>query len=263
MMNPENVEKGTRGSYNSNKKYYEMAGVPEYYASNTKLMKAEEVIFSSLRDEIKDKPILDIGVGAGRTTPYLKAISENYTGTDYSENMLKVCREKVGDVTLVLCDAKNMSIFEDEKFAAVFYCFNALDDADPPDRILMLKEINRVLKKNGIFVFSSHNFDWEAIPTYSFKGFSFSPNPITLISDNINRLRVYASGLLTRLRNKMGRRTWAFILEYENFSRMPLPVYYIGKEAQVRQLLDEGFHQVESIGIDGLPINGEKSVTDP
>ena len=127
----------------------------------------------------------------------------------------------------------------------------------------MLKEVNRVLKKNGLFVFSSHNLDWEAIPSYSFKGLSFSPNPTTLISDNLNRLKVYAAGLLTRLRNKIGHRTWAVILEYENFSRMALPTYYISKEAQVRQLLDMGFHQVQALDTDGLTIDGQKTVKAP
>jgi len=261
-MKPVNAKKEATGTYNSNKKYYETTGVPEDFAEDTNLQKAEEVIFSSLRDEIKDKPILDIGVGAGRTTAYLKAISQDYIGTDYSEKMINLCREKFGDTTLLLCDARNMSMFKDEQFAAVFCCYNALDDADPPDRMLMLKEIKRVLKKNGLFVFSSHNFDWEAIPSYSFKGLSFSPNPITLISDNMNRLKVYAAGLLTRLRDKIGHRRWAVILEYESFSRLVLPTYYISKEAQVRQLLDMGFHQVQALDMDGLPINSQKAVKD-
>jgi SAM-dependent methyltransferase len=244
-----------------NKTYYEMAGVPEMYGERTSLFESEAAILASLREELKGKPILDIGVGAGRTTAHLMAISKDYVGIDYSEKMIRLCGERFADATLMVCDARNMSVFGDEQFAAVFCCYNAIDEVPEPDRILILKEVNRVLKRDGAFVFSSHNLDWEGL-SYSFSGFSFSPNPIMLIKDNTNRLRAYASGLINRLRNKNGHRGCAVLLEHEKLTGMILPTYYISKEAQVRQLSEAGFRKVEAVDSHGQVIGSQKPVDD-
>ncbi|HVG22230.1 MAG TPA: class I SAM-dependent methyltransferase [Blastocatellia bacterium] len=245
-----------------NKTYYESAGVPEKYAESTSLFEAEEEIFASLREELRGKAILDIGVGAGRTTAHLMDISKNYVGIDYSEKMIRLCGERFADATLMVCDARDMSVFDDEQFAAVFCCYNGIDEVPPPDRIMILKEVNRVLKKEGVFVFSSHNLDWEAVPFYSFGGLSFSPNPIRMIRDNTNRLRAYAAGLITRLRSMNNDSGCAVVLEHEKLTGMILPTYYISKEAQVRQLLEVGFCKVEAIDSRGTVIGSQKPVSD-
>src|SRR6266567_2196534 len=38
--------------------------------------------------------VLDLGVGEGRTTPYLLARAGRYLGVDYSPEMVRLCREK-------------------------------------------------------------------------------------------------------------------------------------------------------------------------
>ena len=249
-------------SNDPNKAYYEMAGVPERYTLRTSLFASEEAILASIQEELRGKAILDIGVGAGRTTAHLMAISKEYVGIDYSEKMIRLCGERFADATLMVCDARDMSVFDCEQFAAAFYCYNGIDEVSPADRILILKEVNRVLKKGGIFVFSSHNLDWEAAPFYSFSGFSFSPDPIRLIRDNTNRLRAFASGLITRIRNKSSTSGYAVVMEHETLKGMVLPTYYISKEAQVRQLLDVGFCQVVALDSRGLVIDSQKSVSD-
>ena len=124
---------------------YDAPGVSESYARNTKLLRAEEFILAYLADEINDRAVLDIGVGTGRTLPYLKAHTENYTGIDYSANMLKLCKLQHNDAKLLLCDARKMDIFAAGVFAAVFLFFNVLDDADHEDRKRILGEVRRVL----------------------------------------------------------------------------------------------------------------------
>src|ERR1044072_3922863 len=112
----------------------------ESYARNTDLLKAEEFILSYLEEEIRGKSILDIGVGAGRTVPYLRNLSKDYTGIDYSENMLRHCIAKHPDTKLLLCDARNMDIFEDSDFDVVFCSWNMLDDTNHEDREMILRE---------------------------------------------------------------------------------------------------------------------------
>lgn len=45
----------------------------------------ERVILGNIQDEILGREILDIGVGGGRTTLHLLALSSRYVGIGYSE----------------------------------------------------------------------------------------------------------------------------------------------------------------------------------
>ena len=71
------------------------------YSRWNELSAPERVLFERVAAEMKGQPILDIGVGGGRTTPPLLSISKDYTGIDYSDGMLAACREKFpGEVPL-------------------------------------------------------------------------------------------------------------------------------------------------------------------
>src|SRR5580692_8559610 len=47
------------------------------------LFEAERIILDKLRPSLKDRKLLDIGIGGGRTTRFLLEISRDYTGIDY------------------------------------------------------------------------------------------------------------------------------------------------------------------------------------
>jgi ubiquinone/menaquinone biosynthesis C-methylase UbiE len=144
----------------NNQKYYESWDVAEYYSSyRTTLFQAEEVILRTIGDEFKNMPILEIGVGGGRLVPYLLALSKNYIGVDYSEHMVELCRKKFEGITFSTCDAKNMSIFKEGQFSMVVFWGNGLDDVGAYDRLMVLRECHRILKTNGILLFSTHNLD--------------------------------------------------------------------------------------------------------
>lgn len=84
-------------SYVVNKQYYDRPEMAEYYGMDTSLWRSEEAILSLLQDEIKDRPLLEIGVGAGR----LRAISTNYIGADYSTKMIDLARKRHPEATFV------------------------------------------------------------------------------------------------------------------------------------------------------------------
>src|SRR5437773_8940560 len=93
--------------------YYNDPAVLAHYKNSGGLYPAETVLLSQVKEELKDQPILDVGIGGGRTTPYLREISKSYTGIDFSEGMIQSARQKFPDVSLFVCDARDLSIFHD------------------------------------------------------------------------------------------------------------------------------------------------------
>jgi ubiquinone/menaquinone biosynthesis C-methylase UbiE len=230
------------------KRDYDSPGVGESYARQTELLRAEEFILSYLADELKNKVVLDVGVGAGRTLPYLRALTENYTGVDYSENMLKHCRLKHGDASLLLCDARNMDVFEDGAFDAVFLFYNIIDDANHEDRRRILGEVRRVLKRHGLFVFSTHNLDFHIRSAYKFRGFVPAQNTFALLKENGTRVKRYFTGIVNHLRNKRKEvRTAHYSILNDSSHNYRLLTYYIDRENQLSQLAEAGFAEVEMV----------------
>ena len=241
-----------------NHTYYESPGVAEQYGNECFLIKAEEVILQYLEKEVRNQSLLEIGIGGGRITTHLLAITKDYAGIDCSQRMIELCQRKF-DSAFFVCDARNMPMFRDEQFSAVVFWGNGIDEVSPADRILVLNEAKRVLRKNGVFTFSSHNFEWNAIPSYLLEGFSLSRKTFR---DNAMRVLLYMRCGVTRLWSRMRRKGYAVIVEYDEPLRLAMPMYFVEEEKQVRQLLEAGFHQVEALASDGNPLDGHNRGAD-
>jgi ubiquinone/menaquinone biosynthesis C-methylase UbiE len=147
---------------------YSTAEVVSHYAGLDYLTAGERLLFETyLRPGMS---ILDLGVGGGRTTSYLSAIASRYVGIDFSEEMIRVCRNKFPHVRFAVADASDLSQFADASFDAVVFSFNGVDELVPNEkRENCLRECHRVLKTGGVFIFSSHNprclfIDWQWDP---------------------------------------------------------------------------------------------------
>src|SRR5688572_4908867 len=68
--------------------------VVEEYALSETLLPHEQQAIDSVADEVRGQPILDIGVGAGRTVGALTQVSSDYLGIDYSAEMVAACRAR-------------------------------------------------------------------------------------------------------------------------------------------------------------------------
>jgi ubiquinone/menaquinone biosynthesis C-methylase UbiE len=135
---------------------YAYPGVAAFYAEMTDSAPCERVLFDTyLRPGMA---ILDLGVGGGRTTPYLSRNASRYVGVDYSEEMVRVCKSKFPDLQFEVADASDLSRFADASFDAVVFSFNGLDCLAPDEkRHQCMRECYRVLRKQGVFIFSAHN----------------------------------------------------------------------------------------------------------
>ena len=119
------------------------------------LLPPENILFPKY---IKDgDKVLDLGCGAGRTTPYIHRITEQVVGADLSEILIRTAKEKYPGIDFTVMDACRMD-FPDDSFDVVVFSYNGLCYLYPEEkRIAAIKEVHRVLRKDGYFIFSSFN----------------------------------------------------------------------------------------------------------
>src|ERR1700730_10292203 len=124
---------------------YNAAPIVQHYAALNYLTPCEQLLFETYL-----KPgmaILDLGVGGGRTTPYLSSIAARYVGVDYAGEMISACRRKFPHLNFEVGNAADLSIFPSSSFDAVVMAFNGMDYVIPDEsRLLALREIGRVLE---------------------------------------------------------------------------------------------------------------------
>ncbi len=135
----------------------------EYSADN------DEGVFNSLYErpamlrmlgDLGDRSVLDLGCGAGQLTVDLVKGGANVTGIDVSAQMIDIARSRLDDTAeFFVGDVAQPLPFESESFDLVVasLVMHYIEDWVP-----VLREIKRVLKPGGSFVFSTHHptMDW-------------------------------------------------------------------------------------------------------
>jgi len=160
---------------------YEKKSVVAYYRGQDKLSLAEQAILEIVRKKNLEK-MIDIGVGAGRTTAFFAKAFKQYVGIDYSGSMIDAARnrfEGFEGCNFYHCDARDMSAFENGSFDFVLFSFNGIDCVCYDDRQKILSEIKRIGKPNSYFAFSTHNL-------YSLNvlfSFQFPKNPFKYLKE--------------------------------------------------------------------------------
>ena len=232
---------------NINKSAYAADEVVDWYEDLDFILKPEMVILKRITPVIKDKKLLDIGIGAGRTTKFLLEISSDYTGIDYTPRAAELAQEKFRAAKILCCDARDLRAFDDRTFDFVLFSFNAIDYMIHEDRMSVLKEIHRVLTPGGLFMFSTHNRDYKY----------FDKMPWQERRYDLNHLK---SCLYTFLHlpkhyrmKKHEIRTDHYAIINDTAHGFSLLAYYISLAEQMNQLEGAGFVEVEAYDMDGHP----------
>ena len=115
------------------------------------------MIMSALQQgerKVNETKILDLGCGGGRTTIPLNNLGSKIIGMDISKGLINGAQKDFPKIRWVLGDATNIP-FTNETFDIVLFSFNGIDNLFPYEkRKKCLNEINRILKKEGFFIFS-------------------------------------------------------------------------------------------------------------
>ena len=122
----------------------------------------EELVIERAGREMRGQPILDIGIGAGRTVPLLHAFSSDYVGIDYLDDVVRLARSRHPGVRIDRADARDLSRFADDTFALVVFSFNGIDGVAHADRGSVLSEMHRVLRDGGLLAYSTHNLEYRS-----------------------------------------------------------------------------------------------------
>lgn len=230
-----------------NQEGYAVTDVAMYYAGLKELFPGEKVLFKKLSKKIENSTILDIGIGGGRTTKHLLPLTSEYTGVDYVPKYIDIVNRMFGPAGKFLVeDARDLSGFANESFDFVLFSYNGIDVVSHEDRLKVLSEVHRVLRKGGTFMFSSHNRNYRYFrKPYWLKDWRFNPKLIK---------NVLAYLILMPKRLKM-RKHEIFTDEYaiinDSDHRYSFLFYYISIAEQLKQLAEIGFVDNESYDANG------------
>jgi SAM-dependent methyltransferase len=135
--------------------YTRRSSVERYQALHGWLDKGEYAALSSVASEVRGLPLLDLGVGAGRTASLMRLLTDAYVGVDWSSEMVEVCRREHPGLDIRTGDARDLSAFASSTFKFVLFSFNGLDSIDQDGRQRVVSEAHRVLQPDGILGYST------------------------------------------------------------------------------------------------------------
>lgn len=207
------------------------------------LKPAEQAAFDLISSDVRDQAILDIGVGGGRTVEAIRALSKNYIGVDYSPEMVSLCQKQFPDVDFRHADARDLSQFEDNSFSLVVFACEGICMVDHEGRLKIMSEVLRILKPNGIFVFSTFNQESHAHDRpFQFPDFEFSFNPVKTLVRALRFIKFTLLRYKNRRNNKKHDvRGKEYSIINDIFHHYTTMIYYISQKQQSMQLNNIGF----------------------
>ena len=141
--------------------FYESQQTRVTYRQIRNRLRDIEVVFLAEAVQSLQKPVhaismLDLGCGTGRTTLPLANQGFNVIGLDLSWGLLNDLHGQGSQIGVVQADASSLP-FAAQRFDIVLFSHNGLDCIFPlASRQMALREVARVLRKDGFFIFSSH-----------------------------------------------------------------------------------------------------------
>lgn len=232
----------------ANQELFDDVEVVREYADRTGLVFGETTVMRDVGPLLKGKRILDIGVGAGRTTKFLlQCEPARYVGVDYATNMLEHCRKTFPAADFRFADARALTDFADGEFDFVMFSWSGIDCVSHEDRLKVLAEIRRVLVPGGTFVFSTANA--RKLPGRPWSGEVIADMELTITPRGIARgAREFLVCMKNFLANKGGEVAGDdHVIRLDAAHSFRLLRYNIAPDKQAAQLERAGFTNIRAI----------------
>ena len=163
-----------------NRQVYCARGVYRYYLSQH-LTPPEIACLLKYQPFLVGRAVLDIGVGAGRTSRYLAPLAGRYEAVDYSPVMVSYLNQAMPEISVAQADFRDLRMFADRSFDFVFATDNVIDALSHEGRLQALGEASRILLPGGLLAFSSHNLAYKA--AFLSPQWNWSSNPLTAVAN--------------------------------------------------------------------------------
>jgi SAM-dependent methyltransferase len=215
-------------------------------ASNCKygpLPAQERAMIERVATEFRGAPVLDLGVGGGRSVRSLLKVSDDYLGLDASAEMIIVCRKRFPWIRFANADLRSLKMIADNSVGMVVFSCNGISLSSHEDRLAILREVRRVLRPGGAFLFTTYNRNSpEAVAGFAWPAFPGSVNPLKLLV----RLQRFARDSLLSLTNRLRyarheQHNAQYALINSARHNHGVMLYYITLAQQRQQLVDCGF----------------------
>jgi SAM-dependent methyltransferase len=228
-----------------NRRVYHARSVVRSYTRDG-LDRAETMALLAHQPAFAGGRVLDLGIGTGRTTRFIAPLAGRYLGVDYSPVMVEHVRRELPHVDCRIADMRDLGDLDRGSFDCVFGFCNLLDAVSHEDRLVVLAEVRRVLRLDGLFMFSAHNRRYRHAE--SGPSLARSLNPITQL--------MHVAKLARRLNNHWRvRRHRRFESGYALLNDVghdyAVLHYYIDRATQQHQLEEAGYTLVAAYARDG------------
>jgi len=145
--------------------------------------------------------------------------------------MIDYCKAEYPELSFQHSDARDLSAFKDNSFDFVMFSYNGIDYISDADRIKVFMEIKRILKKNGVLVFSTHNLNFKKIELRP--SLEASLNPINFIRNFINYIKQVKNNYKNKKEQTLNN---DYSILNDSGNGFSLLTYYITREKQIEQL---------------------------
>jgi SAM-dependent methyltransferase len=203
----------------------------------------ERAAFNYVAERVRGKPILDLGVGMGRTISFLKPLTLDYRALDYLPAMVEASRRAHPDASIETGDARSLAEYPSDHFGMVAFSFNGIDAVSHADRRLVLREVRRVLAPSGVFFFSTLNLNG---PSYRERPWRIrvwrTRNPARYawrVARQVASIPVDTANWL-KIRNR-GERGSGYAVAPLSAHHYGVLVHYTTLKRQLEELEEEGF----------------------
>jgi SAM-dependent methyltransferase len=208
------------------------------------LRPVEAMLLVRYREALSGR-VLELGCGAGRVTGYLADVAASVDALDCSPGMVAACVAAYPSVRGERGDIRDLSRYADASYDAVVAAYGLIDVLGDAERGRLLGELRRIVRPDGLVVFSSHNL---GSPPGGVRS--------VLLGAGLVRAVFRARRLPVWLRNRRAaqrheRRAPGYAILNDVAHDFGALHYYVSRDEQERQLAAHGLALVECLDLDG------------